>query len=62
MLVSVDHLDTDHITSEPEQHSPLEGDTEQDTAPPPLGSHQRGRDTSLPTDMALLTLSRLLLF
>ena len=47
MLVSVDHLDTDHITSEPEQHSPLEGDTEQDTAPPPLGSHQRGRDTSL---------------
>ena len=39
--VSVDHSDSDHITSEPEQHSPPEGDAQSDIAPPPWQSHRR---------------------
>ena len=39
--VSGDHSDSDQITSEPEQHSPPEGDAESDIEPPPRQSHQR---------------------
>jgi len=39
--VSGDHSDSDRITSEPEQRSPLEGDAKSDIAPPPRQSHRR---------------------